>query len=148
MCLIAINEQSARRGCRLAGWFFIITIAALSLSPGLSIGAEVEIPKFEHLLAYLFTATALVLGYARTRTRLVLCGLLIAFGGLMELGQAAIPGRTADGADVMVNALGVGMGLGIAMFLEQIMASKPSGVDPVKPDTQRVGKEYTPRGER
>jgi hypothetical protein len=39
---------------------------------------------------------------------------LIAFGGLMELGQAAIPGRTADGADVMVNALGVGMGLGIA----------------------------------
>jgi hypothetical protein len=78
MCLIAINEQSARRGCRLAGWFFIITIAALSLSPDrLSIGAEVEIPKFEHLLAYLFTATALVLGYARTRTRLVLCGFLL-----------------------------------------------------------------------
>jgi VanZ family protein len=145
MCPIAMNEKFARRGFRLAGWFFVITIAALSLSPDrLSVGAEVGIPKFEHLLAYLFTTTALMLGYARTRTRLVLCGFLIGFGGLMELGQAVIPGRTADWADVMVNTLGVGMGLGIAMFLEQIMASKPSGVGSLKPDTQRVGKECTP----
>lgn len=117
---MAMDERSVRQFFQLAGWLCIFTIALLSLSPrALRVGVEFGAPQLDHLLAYLFTTAALTLGHVRTRSRVVLCALLIGFGGLMELAQGAIPGRHADMVDVVVNTLGVGMGLAMAILLDR-----------------------------
>jgi VanZ family protein len=117
---MAMDERSVRRFFRLAGWFCILTITVLSLSPrALQVGVEFGAPQLDHLLAYLITTAALTLGHVRTRSRVVLCALLIGFGGLMELAQGPIPGRHADMVDLVVNTIGVGMGLATAILLER-----------------------------
>lgn len=117
---MAMDERGVRRFFQLAGWICILTIAVLSLSPrALQVGIEFGAPQLDHLLAYLFTTAALTLGHAGTRSRLVVCALLIGFGGLMELAQGAIPGRHGDVVDLVVNTVGVGMGLAMAILLDR-----------------------------
>jgi VanZ family protein len=120
-----MDEPTVRRWFHLAGWLCVIAIAVLSLSPRrLGVGTEFGAPELDHLLAYLFTTAALALGHTRTRWRVVLCVLLIGFGGLMELGQGVVPGRDGSIGDFLVNALGVGMGLVMAVLLERTVLSR------------------------
>lgn len=103
----------------------MITIAVLSLLPRpVGVGSGFGAPELDHLFAYLVTAGVLALGHMRTRSRLVVCILLIGFGGLMELGQAAIPGRDAGIGDFLVNAFGVGVGLVTAMHFDRMVLSR------------------------
>ena len=111
-----MDELAARRLFRLAGWACVITIAVLSLLPRpVGVGSEFGAPELDHLVAYLVAAGFFALGHMRTRTRLVVCLLLVGFGGLMELGQAALPGRDGGIGDFLVNAVGVSMGLAVAV---------------------------------
>ena len=120
-----MDELAIRRLFHLAGWLCVIIIIVLSLSPRrLGVGVEFGAPQLDHLFAYLVTTAALALGNRRTRSRIVLCVLLIGFGGLMELGQNAIPGRDGNIGDFLVNGLGVGMGLAMAMLLERLVLSR------------------------
>lgn len=120
-----MDELTVRRLSRLAGWACVITIAVLSLLPRpVGVGSEFGAPELDHLFAYLVTAGAFALGQMRTRSRIVVCLLLIGFGGCMELGQAAIPGRDGSIGDFLVNALGVGMGLMTAVLFDRRVLSR------------------------
>jgi VanZ family protein len=120
-----MDELTVRRLFRLAGWACVITIAVLSLLPRpVGVGSEFGAPELDHVFAYFLTAGLIALGHMRTRTRIVVCMLLIGFGGFMELGQAAIPGRDGSIGDFLVNAIGVGMGLVTALHFDRRVLSR------------------------
>lgn len=122
---LQVNELTLRRVFRLAGWACVITMAVLSLLPRpVGVGSEFGAPELDHLFAYLVTAAFLALGHMRTRSLLVVFTLLVGLGGLMELAQAAIPGRDAGIGDFLVNTFGVGMGLLTAMHFDRRMFSR------------------------
>jgi VanZ family protein len=69
--------------------------------------------KVVHLLVYYIFA---VLGYrslANKGNYVYMCLAIIAYGGLLELGQSYIPGRDMSGYDFLANTLGVMLGAAV-----------------------------------
>jgi VanZ family protein len=88
-------------------------VAVTSLRPGTGAGIE-HLDKLVHLLVYYIFA---VLGYRALAGKpyyLHLCLGIIAYGGLIELGQSHIPGRDMSGYDFLANTLGVLLGAAVA----------------------------------
>ena len=84
-------------------------VAVTSLSPGGNQGVE-HLDKVVHLLVYYIFA---VLGYrmlANKRYYLYLCLGIVAYSGMIELGQSYIPGRDMSMYDLLANILGVILG--------------------------------------
>ena len=85
-----------------------------------------EHPIFElsdvilHGAAFSYLTAALVLAQqredvpSRARIYLVTFVFMTAYGVFLELAQSQIPERTADLGDLFVDALGIGVGLGVA----------------------------------
>ncbi len=69
----------------------------------------------EHLVAYLITGLAFVLGYAQRDLKIAL-GLLI-YGGILEIGQLIVPGRHAGFLDFAWSAAGVLCALAVAQIV-------------------------------
>ena len=85
----------------------IVTVT--SLSPGGTQSIE-HIDKVGHLLVYYIFA---VLGYrmlGNKRYYLYMCFGIVAYSGLLELGQSYIPGREMSALDLLANILGVALG--------------------------------------
>lgn len=88
----------------------IVTVT--SLRPGNDVNID-SMDKVVHFLVYYIFA---VLGYrslANKRYYLHMCLAIIAYGGLLELGQSYIPGRDMSGYDFLANALGVVLGAAV-----------------------------------
>jgi VanZ family protein len=84
-------------------------VAVTSLYPGGVQSAE-HLDKVVHLLVYYIFA---VLGYrmlANKRDYLYVCLGIVAYSGLIELGQSYIPGREMSALDLLANILGVVLG--------------------------------------
>ena len=84
-------------------------VALTSLSPGGTQSVE-HLDKVGHLLVYYIFA---VLGYrmlTNKRYYLYLCLGIIAYSGLIELGQSYIPGRDMSALDLLANIVGVALG--------------------------------------
>ena len=84
-------------------------VAVTSLSPGGGQGVE-HLDKVVHLLVYYIFA---VLGYRMLvdkRYYLYVCLGIIAYSGLIELGQSYIPGREMSALDLLANTVGVALG--------------------------------------
>jgi VanZ family protein len=84
-------------------------VAVTSLYPGGSQGVE-HLDKVVHLLVYYIFA---VLGYrllANKRHYLYMCLGIVAYSGLIELGQSYIPGREMSAFDLLANIVGVALG--------------------------------------
>jgi VanZ family protein len=95
-------------GARLT-WFLMLTVIswlALRSGPGpeISTGAD----KLDHVAAFFALAFAAALGWGRLGATFF--GLL-AYGVLIELLQSRIPGRSAEAADVLADAIGIALGL-------------------------------------
>ena len=86
----------------------VISWLALRTGPGPEISSGTD--KLDHLAAFAALAVAAVLGGGRPWWAFF--GLL-AYGVLIELLQSQIPGRTAEAADVLADALGIALGLGL-----------------------------------
>ena len=101
-----------RQLCRVAAWLLLMAITGLSVVPP---GYRPVTPAphdVEHLSIFLPTGLAFGLGYERQRW---LQGLaLVAFAAAIELIQLLIPGRHARLSDFVVNAVSVGIGVGLA----------------------------------
>ncbi|MCB1675919.1 MAG: VanZ family protein [Halioglobus sp.] len=88
--------------------FFVYAgiVAAMSLSPGSGQGVG-HLDKVVHLLTYYIFA---VFGYRMLANKqyclFVYLG-IIAYGGLIELGQSYVPGRHMSKFDVLANIAGV-----------------------------------------
>lgn len=92
-------------------------VAALALAPAppehLSLGWD----KINHLTAFAALAVCAVCGWrdARVARRALLLALL-AFGGTIELLQRHVPGRSAEWADLLADAVGIVAGALLARW--------------------------------
>ena len=90
-----------------------VVFASLQPNPGPPVPAGFD--KVEHLAAYILLALWFTGLVARGRYWLVALGLL-ALGLLIEVLQWRMNlGRAAEGLDMLANALGVGVGIAIAL---------------------------------
>ncbi|MEZ5532335.1 MAG: VanZ family protein [Steroidobacteraceae bacterium] len=97
------------------GIVIALAIAVLSLLPSADLPKVQLWDKFEHGFAYLALA-AWFGGIVRPDRYLRLALVLLGFGIAIEIAQGAMGfGRTADVADVLANAAGIVIGLGVAL---------------------------------
>lgn len=97
----------------LLGYAALVAYASLSPSAGSSIG---EYDKVAHLLTYtVFTLLGTRLQLS-VPTYLLLCGIIIGYGGAMEFGQSFVPGRDMSAADMLANFIGVLAGMALHFF--------------------------------
>ena len=91
--------------------FFVYAgiVAAVSLSPASGGGVE-HLDKVVHLLVYYIFAVFAYRMLASKKYYLYLCFGIIAYSGLIELGQSYVPGRDMSGLDMLANAAGVLLG--------------------------------------
>lgn len=99
---------------------YTLLVAFVSLRPpgeAVSVGSY---DKAAHFLTYgVFAILAYRLHLAR-RYRIYLYIAVVAYGGLMEVGQSYIPGREMSALDFLANTLGVVFG---ALLCDKIYAS-------------------------
>ena len=107
---LARNGRTLRRMCRIGFAVSIAAIVVLSLLPGDDMPDVRVSDKVGHLLAYAEIVLLGILGHpGRTLAIAVLTG-VAALGGLLEIGQIYVPGRSADIVDFAVNCLGMLIG--------------------------------------
>lgn len=84
-------------------------VAFVSLLPagGAIVGSY---DKSAHLLTYAIFATLAYRLRLPSRRYIYVCIGIIAYSGLLEVGQSFIPGREMSGLDLLANALGVSLG--------------------------------------
>jgi VanZ family protein len=104
---------------RVAAGSVAIVIAVASLSPQSPVIATGFGDKLDHLTAYLVLSLLMAVGWPRWIPFGVV-GVIIGFGGLLELLQTFSLGRQPDGADFAVNSLGALIGLAIALLIRRM----------------------------
>lgn len=107
MPLLHLGRWLARAAFAVA-W---LAITALALMPAPSVPVSTLWDKADHLLAF---AVLTLLGRAAfpiTARRLALG--LLAYGAAIELAQSALPTRSGSLLDLLADALGIGLALGV-----------------------------------
>lgn len=86
----------------------VISVAWLALSPNPPRQADTGWDKLNHVLAFTVLAVC-ARGAAADSPRLAhrLWWLLVAFGGLIEIAQTQVPGRSGEWTDLLADAVGV-----------------------------------------
>ena len=117
----ARNPQWLHRGRLVCFWSAALGVAVLSLMPIAYLPPQVFSlwDKAQHALA--FTALALLglLAYPRQPWRMVLA--LLAFGGAIELAQAATGWRYGEWSDWLADAVGLAAGWALAWHPRRLL---------------------------
>lgn len=93
-------------------------IAVLALMPAPPADFDTGWDKLNHWLAFGILAFAASLSSQSSRsTRLLLLLSLLGFGGLIEMAQLYVPGRSAEWADLLADAIGIACGAAVASGL-------------------------------
>ena len=106
-----------RRIYQITGWVLLFVIAVLSFVPPNSRPDTGAPHSLEHLALFVPTGLAFALGYA-PRYMLQLFG-LIAYAVVIELSQLWVPGRHARLSDLIINALGLCIGVGFGIIVSR-----------------------------
>ena len=98
----------------------LLVVGIAALSPGEIAPTLSPSDKLDHLFAFAVLAATGVLALRRQASSLlVVAALLLAYGGFIELAQMHIPGRYGDWGDVLADALGVALGIGVVPLLRR-----------------------------
>ena len=100
---------------RLAFYLGILLVIALSLIPQDAMPDPETWDKANHVAAYGAIAVAGGLGYRSRRALLRIALGLLLLGAGLELAQSVLPGRVASVADLLANAIGIALGLLLAV---------------------------------
>ncbi len=129
----ALFGPGARRAWRGLLAVLMLAVCGLAFDPtpgGPSVG---HLDKWLHLLAFVplsFVSCWAVAADARgagARPAVWSAGVaMLTFGVFIEAGQAFIPARSASAADVLADALGIGIGLLLAQGLGRLVGSAPA----------------------
>jgi VanZ family protein len=105
-----------------AFWALLLGVAVLSLMPVAYLPAQVFNlwDKAQHALAFTALATAGLLAYPRQPWRVVIG--LLAFGGAIELAQAATGWRYGEWSDWLADAVGLAAGSALAAQPRRLIA--------------------------
>lgn len=104
---LARNGGTLRKLCRVGFAVSIVAIVILSLLPGDDMPDIRVSDKVGHFLAYAEIVLLGILGYPGRKAPLAVLVGVAALGGLLEIGQTYVPGRSADIVDFAVNCLGM-----------------------------------------
>lgn len=103
----------------------LVAITWLATTPNPPRDLDTGWDKSNHLLAFAvlaLLADRMVIAWRRgTAARLAAWGLVLAYGGLIELLQSQIPGRAAEWSDLFADALGVALGLAVGWLMNRAM---------------------------
>ncbi len=100
----------------------VLLVADLALQPGVAARAELlGKDKFEHLTAFFALTVLARLGWPRLPA--VITGtILFAYGGWIEIAQSSPSmGRTASGADLVADTIGILAGLAAAAYFGRVL---------------------------
>ncbi len=93
----------------------VVTISYLALSPAPPRTIDLGWDKLNHAFAFTALAFAAALGYAPWHGKRSLIYLtLLAYGGLIEMLQLFVPGRSAEWTDLLADGIGIACGALIA----------------------------------
>ena len=107
------NGRTLRRLCRIGFALSVLAITVLSLLPGEAMPRFRLSDKVGHFIAYAEIVMLGIFAYSARAAIAVLAG-VAALGGLLELAQTFVPGRSADIVDFAVNCLGMLVGYAAA----------------------------------
>jgi VanZ family protein len=109
--------MTVRSFFRMLAWLLVAAIACVTLSP-LDMRPLTAAPAdMERFIAYTALGGAFCLGYPKHRVNIIL--LVIAFAGLLEVGQHLVPGRHGRVHDAVLKVAGAFFGLAVALVLER-----------------------------
>ena len=115
-----LHEPGWRRPWAWAWVAQILLVGFAALTPGDAAPTFSPSDKFDHLLAFCVLAATGVLALQHRRMSLLRVGAaLLAYGGFIEIAQMQIPGRYGDWADLLADAVGVALGLGLTLTLRR-----------------------------
>ena len=93
----------------------IVAVSWLALSPHPPPSVDFGWDKLNHILAFTALAFCATLGSQASRgVRILLLSALLAFGGLIEVLQLFVPGRSSEWGDLLADSLGIACGVCIA----------------------------------
>jgi VanZ family protein len=98
--------------------FLLVVVSYLALTPKPLEGFESGLDKVGHLMAFAALAFSAYLAFPSSRgmRTAVLFGLLV-YGGLIEVLQLFVPGRSAEWGDLLADGIGIVFGIGLAAFV-------------------------------
>lgn len=106
------GSSTAALRWRVLGVVVLLAVTALAVTPQPPTDFTTGWDKANHAIAFCALGLTSRLGFPGGRWRWVaLMAGLLAVGGLIEVAQHFVPGREADGADLVADALGAGCGL-------------------------------------
>ena len=96
----------------------LIVVSWLALMPKPPPTLDLGWDKLNHMAAFAALAFTASLGWpGSVRMRALVLGALLAYGGLIELVQMQVPGRSAEWADLVADAVGLLVGAAAASLL-------------------------------
>ena len=124
-----VDALLAPRLWRFLLWPLGAVILFLALMPHPPESVSLGWDKLNHMSAFLALALTSSMGYGRkgelpgplTLRALWLGAGLLAFGGLIEIGQAFVPTRSCDWADLLADSVGIAVGAGLAMGVRWVL---------------------------
>jgi VanZ family protein len=96
----------------------VVVVSYLALTPTPLEGSESTLDKVGHLMAFTALAFAGYLGFPTSQgTRTALLFGLLVYGGLIEVLQLFVPGRSAELGDLLADGIGIVFGIAMAAFV-------------------------------
>lgn len=93
----------------------LVAVSVLALTPKPPVAVTLGWDKLNHMAAFTALAFAAYRSVRISLGRLLLMsGALLAFGGLIEVLQLFVPGRSCDWADLFADSIGIACGVAIA----------------------------------
>ena len=101
-------------------------VGYLALIPAPPVFIDTGWDKANHMLAFGSMAFTAYLSCRSSKTiRIVLLGLLLGYGGLIEILQMSVPNRTAEWADLLADTVGIAAGAGVAALVLFAIGATP-----------------------
>ena len=111
------TSAPATRGWRALLVVLMAVVAWLALTPLPPRAIDLGWDKLNHASAFAALAFAGWLSVRGRRGRWPTMALLLMYGALIEVAQRFVPGRSAEWADLLADALGIGLGVLMASAL-------------------------------
>jgi len=128
LLITLVRAVNAARAWHMLLALLIVLVSWLALTPRPPPEIDFGWDKLNHILAFTALGFSACMGCAgERRACLRWSAALLAFGGLIEVLQLFVPGRSCEWGDLLGDALGIACGAFLALAVLRAAASKRSG---------------------
>jgi VanZ family protein len=124
---MAATVTAASRAWQFLLLMLIVAVSYLALTPAPPEHLTTGWDKANHMLGFTALAFSARLGYpAARRTWLLWLFALVAYGGLIEILQMFVPGRSSEWGDLFADSIGIACGALVAAYLLKSVSTRSS----------------------